>query len=225
MQSIRTQMKGISENYNDAKGPTDEMRRAGDLASARASQKTRDEITKQGAEAGLKNPLKAKFKIEVTFGPKRTIPGPNLLGIQIWESGKRLNGGGDDLSFWCQNLKAKEGCWGVITSDNIRGGIAVCPHCQKMVNANLLTNMKIGRVTTQNLSKLLEHTFRSLGHSADIYLKYDQTDIRVLAMERQKGRNVARRLKGMHIYPLKHIIKETANGASLRDRFFAFLCS
>lgn len=225
MDSIRNSMKGISQNFNDATGPTDNMRMVGDLAAARAAQKTRDELVKQGAEAGLKEGLKARFKIEVTFGPKRTIPGPNLLGIQIWESGKRLNGGGDDLAFWCKSLKSDEGCWNVITSDNIRGGIAVCPSCQRMVNAELLTNMKIGRVTTKNLSVLLEKTFRSLGHSADIYLKYDQQDIRVLAMERQKGRNVARRLKGMHIYPLKNILKDTANGTNLANRIHAFLTS
>lgn len=225
MESIRNSMKGISQNFEDAKGPSETMRIAGDLTASRAAQKTRDEITKQGAEAGLKDPLKAKFKIEVTFAPQRTITGPNLLGIQIWESGKRLNGGGDDLSFWCQNLKAKEGCWGVITSDNIRGGIAVCPHCQKMVNAALLTNMKIGRITMKALSELLEKTFRQLGHSADIYLKYDKQDIRVLAMERQKGKDVARRLKGMHIFPLRNIIKDSANGAGLAKLFFAFLTS
>lgn len=206
-------------------GPTEEMRRAGDLTAQRASQKTRDEITKQGEEHGLKDAIRAKFKIEVTFGPKRTIHGPNLLGIQIWESGKRLNGGGDDLSFWCQSLEGKEGCWGVITSDNIRGGVAMCPHCKRMVNADLLTNMKIGRVSTKSLAGILEKTFRQVGHNADIYLKYDRQDIRVLAMERLKGRDVARRLKGMHIYPLKNILKDTANGADLTNRILAFLTS
>lgn len=225
MDSIRSQMKGISQNYDDAGGPTEHMRVVGDLAASRAAQKTRDELTKQGAETGLKEQLRAKFKIEVTFGPKRTIPGPNLLGIQIWESGKRLNGGGDDLSFWCLSRKSNEGCGSVITSDNIRGGIAVCPSCQRMVNAELLTNMKIGKITTKDLSVVIEKIFRGLGHNADIYLKYDQQDIRVLAMERQKGRNVARRLKGMHIYPLRNILKDTANGASLAPRILAFLTS
>lgn len=213
------------ENADPSSGPTDDMRKFGDLAAERAAQKTRDEITQQGKEVGLKDPLKAKYKIEVTFGPKRTIPGPNLLGIQVWESGKHMNGGGDDLAFWCQSTKTNEGCWGIITSDNIRGGAAVCPSCQRMVNADLLVNMKIGKITTQALAATLERHFRALGSSADIYLKYDRQDIRTLAMERQKGRDVARRLKGMHIYPLKNILRDTQHGADLTKRIHAFLTS
>lgn len=201
-------------------GPTPEMRDFAERLDRSSTGKPVD-----GKEVGLSNEMRAKFKIEVTFGEGRTSAGPNLVGIQVWESGRRLNGGGDDLAFWCRSIKDDIGCWGIITSDNIRGGIAICPSCQKGVNANLLTNMKIGRVTTRNLSADLVKLFRDLGSNADIYLKYHKTDIRFAAMERAKGPAVARRLKGMHIYPLKNILKDTAHGAELSGRFHAFLTS
>lgn len=211
---------------DQAPGLTPEMRRAGDEASMREAQKSRDAIVKGGQEAGMGEPaIRAKFKIEVMFSKGRTSPGPNLVGIQVWESGKRLNGGGDDLSFWCQSTESNEGCWGIITSENLRGGIALCPHCKRAVNADLLTNMKIGRVTTKNLSDTLEKLFRQLNSDADLYLKYDKKDMRYLAMERAKGPEVAKRLRGMHIYPLKNILRDTAHGAAVNGRFHAFLTS
>lgn len=220
---------GVREMMNlpsdEAPGLTSDMRRAGDLAAMRAAQKSRDEIVAGGKQAGLQDSIRAKFKIEVTFGAGRTTVGPNLVGIQVWESGKRLNGGGDDLAFWCQSTETNEGCWAIITSDNVRGGIGLCPSCKRAVNADLLTNMRIGRVSTKNLSNDLEKIFRDLGSNADIYLKYHQTDMRYLAMERAKGNNVAKRLKGMHIYPLRNILSDTAHGAAVAGRFHSFLTS
>jgi hypothetical protein len=94
-----------------------------------------------------------------------------------------------------------------------------------MVNAEMLTSMKIGRVTMTNLAAELVALFHQLGSSADIYLKYSKTDVRYIALERAKGPEVARRLKGLAIYPLKNILKDTSNGADLGKRFFAFLTS
>lgn len=190
------------------------------LRSLQSEKKQDQELYKN-----LNGEIRAKYKIEVTFGPGRTSLGPNLVGIQVWESGKRLNGGGDDLAFWCRSTESDDGCWGIITSDNMRGGIAICPSCQRAVNADLLTNMKVGRVTTKNLSVDLEKLFRFLGSNADIYLKFHKTDIRYTVMQRSKGPDVARRLKGMHIYPLKNVLRDTSQGAALIGRFYAFLTS
>jgi hypothetical protein len=44
-------------------------------------------------------------------------------------------------------------------------------------------------------------------------------------MEQAKGPEAAARLKGMHIYPLKNILKDTAHGADLTKRFLTFLTS
>ncbi len=199
---------------------TTEQREARRVKSLSSEKKQDPELYKN-----LDGEIRAKYKIEVTFGEGRTSNGPNLVGIQVWESGKRLNGGGDDLAFWCRSTESEEGCWGLITSNNVRGGIAYCGNCQRAVNADLLTNMKIGRVITKNLSADLEKLFRYLDSNADLYLKFHKTDIRYIAMERAKGHEAARRLKGMHIYPLKNILKDISNGASLLGRFQAFLTS
>lgn len=206
---------------------TKQMEEFAERTAHSASQKTAGQLAKQAKEVGLDGPVRAKWKIEVTFSEKRTTHGPNLFGVQIWESGRRLNGGGDDLTFWClsNDPDSQEGCGATITSDNIKGQVAFCPSCKRAVNAEMLTNMKVGRMTTKMLATEIEKMFRKLDSNADIYIKYHKTDIRYIAMERAKGPDTARRLKGMHIYPLKNILRDTANGASLHGRLVAFLTS
>jgi hypothetical protein len=75
------------------------------------------------------------------------------------------------------------------------------------------------------LAKELTKIFHSLGGNADVYLKFHKTDVRYLALERDKGPDVARRLKGLAIYPLRNILKDTAAGADLTSRFKAFITS
>lgn len=218
--SLRDKLKGMPS------GPTDDMRLAGDLASQRAAQKTRDELTKIGAEVGMGElTIRAKYKIEVIFGENRTLQGPNIITLKLWESGRRLNGGGDDLAFWCMNEKGTQGCGKIITSDHIKNGIGFCPHCKMGVNARLLVDGRVGVWATKNLSVILEKLFRELDSSADIYVKYHKKDPRFIAMMKADGPETAKRLKGMHIYPLKNILKDTANGSSLSNRFNAFLTS
>lgn len=176
-------------------------------------------------EKTLGGEITAKYKIEVTFVKNRNLSGLNHVGIQIWESGKRFHGGGDELMFWCKDNREghDEGCWAPIPGDFIHGGMAYCPSCKRTVNPELLTNMRIGNVYMDSLSKELVKIFRSLGSNADIYLKFHKTDVRYIAMERAKGPDVARRLKGMAIYPLKNIIKDTEHGSDLSKRFKAFI--
>jgi hypothetical protein len=187
----------------------------------------------QELERNLAGEIRAKYKIEVTFaGPDekthykgRTVKGPNRLGVRIWESGKRFHGGGDELAFWCLSEDGSKGCGKVIPSDCIRGGVALCPHCNRAVNAELLTDERVGFFSSQSLAQELTKLFRELGSNADIYLKYHKTDIHYIAMERDRGPDVAARLKGMHIYPLKNILVDTSNGADVTKRFYAFVCS
>lgn len=204
---------------------TPHMRAFADRVAASAAKKSSGEIVEQGKAVGLKNEIRAKYKIEVMFGPGRTTAGPNRFGVSLWESGKRLNGGGDDLAFWCISESQNEGCGGIIISEHVRGGIAFCPHCKRAVNAEMLTQLRIGFMTTDNLATELEKLFRRLDSNADIYLKYDKKDMRVVAMEKAHGSEKARRLRGLHIYPLKNILKDTAAGASLQGRIKAFLTS
>src|SRR5258708_6811839 len=157
-------------------------------------------------DLGLPTEIRAKYKIELTFGPKRTVTGPNRVGIQLWESGKKFHGGGDDLMFFCKDNRAGQdtGCWSPISSDHIKNGIAFCQKCNMAINADHLTNMSIGYVSSKFLSEELAKLFHRLNANADIYIKYHKTDVRYQAMARAKGPDVAARLKGMHIYPLKN---------------------
>lgn len=188
----------------------------------RSLNKTPDETL---AELGAKPEIRAKYKIEVMFEKDRTTLGPNLLGIQLWESGRMFHGGGDQLMYWCMDTETNMGCKAPISGDFIQGDIIFCPSCQRTILGPRSTNMRVLRVTTKVLAEELASLFVTLGHNADIYLKYHKTDVHYLAMEKAKGNTTAKRLKGMHIYPLKNILKDTANGAEISGRFFAFLTS
>jgi hypothetical protein len=202
---------------------------------ARRRESLRNEKKTDGLmETQLGGEVRAKFKIEVEFlgpdekgYPGRTSKGPNRLGVKVWESGKKFHGGGDELMFWClSSLKGvRGGCGGIMSGDNIRNGVAMCPHCKNMMNLDAMTDTRVGNFSNQTLAKELVQLFRSLGSDCDIYIKFHKTDIHYIAMERDKGPEVAKRLKGMHIYPLKNILKDTASGADLAKRFYAFLNS
>lgn len=170
-----------------------------------------------------KQDIRGKYKIEVMFDKNRTSLGPNLLGIQLWESGKKFNGDGDEMMYWCMDLKTNQGCKSPIPADSIKGPFAMCPSCKQGIMIEHATNMRVLRVSTRVLADELASLFRKVGQNADIYVKYNRDDPHYIAMEKSSGAAVAKKLRGMHIYPLKNILKETMNGASLEDRFFAFL--
>jgi len=165
--------------------------------------------------------IRAPFKLEIMFGPKRTVNGPNICLLQAMESGKRLNGGGDELVYWCKDLDSDAGCWGPIVGDNISMGLAFCKECGT-VNAEKLTGQRIMNVTTRRLAEHVATIWRQLGMNADIYCKYDPKDIRVEIMEKKVGAAKAHELRGLFIYSLKNILRDTLVGASVEDRFEAF---
>lgn len=194
--------------------------------ASKNAKKTLADITEQ---TGITSDGKivAKYKIEVLFGPGRTTAGPNPVRIMCWESGKKFHGGGDESMFFCKDgtIENGEGCWNPIPSDQVKNGVAFCLHCNRAINADKLAMQKEGKVTTRALSDELVRIFRQLGSNADIYCKFNKDDIHYVAMLRHRGDAVAKRLLGLHIYPLKNIIKETNSGADLGKRFFAFLTS
>ena len=165
--------------------------------------------------------VRAVFKIEIMFGDKRTVNGPNVSVVQAYESGRRLHGGGDELVYWCKDVESDDGCWGPIIGDNISRGLAFCPTCGT-VNAEKLTGQRFMKVTTQRLAEHVAAIWRQLGMNADIYCKYDPKDIRVEIMEKKVGAARAHELRGLFIYPLANILKDTAAGSSLESRFEAF---
>jgi hypothetical protein len=109
------------------------------------------------------------------------------------------------------------------------GSSVVCRKCTMTWPETKLVGELFFVLTSQNWAKVLERWFLLVGSKADIYLKYHRDDIRTqaaLEQERQKGGdllNKARNNRGMHIYPLHNIIRDTSNGANLQDRFLAFV--
>lgn len=218
-----------------ARGEVDENTRLAVEASKRGAEKynTEEKAQKAMAEAGLTQEIRARFKIEISFGAGRTTAGPNLVGIQIWESGKKLHGGGDELMYYCQILdpNKSDGCWSAISGDNIGYNqqtgeeIAFCSKCMRKWDPSKLTTMRVFRLPTRKIAEIIETMFRQLQSNADIYCKYHPTDIRYQAMLKEKGLAKARKLKGMHMYRLHNILKDTGAGADLQGRIFAFLSS
>jgi hypothetical protein len=207
-----------SDRDFDATKLSPEQRRTYDAAAKAANMKIGD--TELGRQI-LKTEIRAKYKIEVMFGPNRTSNGPNAVCIQAFESGKRFHGGGDDLMYWCKDVNSDSGCWSPITGDRIAGGVAFCFNCGRL-NAERLTCQRFMNVTTQTLADHVAKIWRQLESSADIYCKYNKDDFRYIAIEKKRGSEEARRLRGLFIYPLKNILKDTAAGASVEGRFASF---
>ena len=166
----------------------------------------------------------ARYKIEILFGTDRTVTGPNTYCLQAFESGKRFHGGGDELMYWCKDVREghDEGCWSPILGDNVFRGVAFCAKCSAQINANYLTGQRYGNVPTKVLAEHVAGIWRQLGMSADIYCKYDRQDMRMEIMEKKVGAARAHELRGLFIYPLRNILSETAAGASVESRFEAF---
>lgn len=169
--------------------------------------------------------IRAGYKIEIMFGPKRSPQGPNNVVIQLYESGRRLNGDADDRMYWCRDvvMGSNLGCGKPIPSGAIQGGVAYCPSCQKAIRADMLTGEQYHRITTQNLAAKTVTLFHDLRDNADIYCKYSPGDVRYQAVLKERGFEKARQLRGLFIYPLKNILKDISTGSSLSSRFRAFL--
>ena len=185
---------------------------------------------------------KAQYKIEIHFGKDRTTSGPNVGGISVYESGNRLNGEGDELMYMCAERdkglalnapgvkdyevrKGTQGCGSFIPGSLLKTGFACCPKCENIVVSENLTSVILFNLTTEALAEKLVKYFNQLEFNADIYLKYHPTDIRYSALVDAHGLDKGRMLRGLTIYPLKNIIKDTNAGSSLKSRFIALLSS
>lgn len=153
---------------------------------------------------------KAKYKIEVQFMKARSSQAhvPNLFNVQVWESGRRLHGGGDQRMVFCgywpgQGFHGEEECCKPIEDSNFAVNHLVCPHCQReqfldpetkkahiqaaledgqdtsgLLRMPIVNPMLVGKLSPAPMSRLLAKIFRNLGSSADIYVKFHPTDIR-----------------------------------------------
>jgi hypothetical protein len=167
----------------------------------------------------------ATYKIEIQFGKERSMMRPFAGALSLYLSGTKLNGGGDEKLYLCP----KEGCKGIIYPKERLGAQVMCRECEMMWPENSLIGELFFRLTAQDWASVLLNYFQRLEHRADIYLKYHPTDIRAQTEAEIAGKkkgelvNKARNSRGLHIYPLRNIIRDTSNGADLYGRFKAFI--
>lgn len=198
-----------------------------------------DEAEKTAAEMATR----AKYKIQIWFRSERSLHTPATYSLSFWESGKRLHGGGDEMLFICRRhadapkispfamanaAKRKQvsesGCGGMISGDQISPeGIVVCPHCLLQHRTDQIGDSIFYKTSINNAATILANWWRKLGCNADIYAKYSPTDPRTVMMSRTYSPRKAREKKGLTIYPLANILKDTLSGATLESRMRAFI--
>lgn len=198
-----------------------------------------EEIEVETAKTAAEMEKKARFKIQLFFQSERSDKKPMAFTLSVWESGKRLHGGGDECLFICRRqrgalakpfdvmgkeVKNQMGCGGFISGDLVSDdGKMVCPHCMLAHTSSEVGDSVFFRLSADKAASVLEQWWHRLGCDADIYMKYSPRDIRVRMMQDAYGVRKARELKGMTIYPLENILKDTSNGTSVHSRFRALL--
>jgi hypothetical protein len=183
----------------------------------------------------LQGQIRAKYKIEVVFGKNRTSRGAAFAGAtSLWLSGTKFHGGGDEKLYECPNPE----CGALIfphqiTQQTVESGefcsISLCGHCGRRWKSEETIGERFFKLTEQDWAFAILRQIQKLELNADIYLKYSPTDIRyqaMMEMARQRGGEEiakARKNRGLHIYPLKNIIKDTKHGADLYKRIRTFI--
>lgn len=193
----------------------------------------------------LDGDLRALHKIQINFGPGRSALKDFKALITLWESGKHFHGGGDGQMYTCMDHRVFNnhptvapsalplmrsmqkgptdwGCGGGITGADINGPLAMCPTCKNLIQIENLTGQMPFNGSAGELAELVTIIFHKLKDDADIYCKYDRTDIRYEMQKARDGVEKAHQLRGLFIYPLNRIMKDVTAGASLEGRFKAF---
>lgn len=186
--------------------------------------------------------VRATYKLEVQFGKGRTSGGLPFAGVMsAWLSGSKFHGGGDEKIFECPTPEC--GAWilprqisqrTVVRKIDGRDverfmSLSFCGKCGQVHDSASTIGERFFKLTEQNWAHAILHMFRRLDLDSDIYLKYHPLDVRyqtMLEMARDRGgEEIAkvRRNRGLHIYPLKNIIKDTKHGSELYGRIRAFI--
>lgn len=193
----------------------------------------------------IESDIRAGHKIQINFGPGRSALKDFKTLVTLWESGKHFHGGGDGQIYTCmdhrvfnnnsttppsalplmramQREKTDWGCGGPITGADIRGPVALCPTCKGLIQIEYMTGQMPFYGSAGELAELVAIIFHKLRDDADIYCKYDRTDIRYEMQKARDGVEKAHQLRGLFIYPLFRIMQDIGAGASLEGRFKAF---
>ncbi len=183
-------------------------------------------------DKALSDKKKAKYKLELMFTQSRSTWKPVRGVLSFWESGAKLHGGGDTKLYICPGKTlGRSGCEAFIPDMSQGYGHLLCPTCGTAWEGSQVLGEIIANNTPRNWAELLLKYFAKLGYNADIYLKHAPDDIRSIAMVEQEKQHHGDRLQKMrqrralHMYPLVNIVKDTAAGADLLGRLYAFLVS
>lgn len=192
------------------------------------AEKTAEEMSKR-----------SDYKIQIWFKSDRSMHKPIAYTLSFWESGKRLHGGGDEMMFICRRhshapklqpfdiamakTQSVRGCGKPIPGGLADSGIIVCPHCHVKHKPDQIGDSIFYRTTIDQAATILADWWRRLDCRADLYAKYSPLDPRSIMMAQNYDARTAREKKGLTIYPLQNILKDTLNGATIESRFKAFI--
>jgi len=178
--------------------------------------------------------IKAKYKLELTFGKSRSMQRPTPGILTFWANGSKFHGGGDEKIYLCpgKHLHVNE-CEKPIPELANSMGTLVCPSCGTLWKGEQVIGELMANLPLRKWSEVLYAHYRKFEYSCDIYLKYSSDDIRSVALAQKekatfKGsilleKTRARRAKS--IYPLKNLIKDANNGSDLLGRMYSFITS
>jgi len=193
---------------------------------------------------------KADYKIELVFDSRRSARLHKLVPfmVTIWESGKRLHGGGDDKMYWC----GYEDCGKPIKTANFAYMHTVCPSCNRELfldppskGAHIRSLNREGRqsdgiekipivvgerfcnLPPSKIADLLVKLWYQLEGKADVYFKHTARKIRYDAVHETTrdidNLEMARISRKPGIYTLKSIRKDIAAGSDLKKRFLSWI--
>jgi hypothetical protein len=203
---------------------------------------------------GLRPPqsVKALYKIEIHFGPDRTSLPHKLMAalVTIWESGRRLHGGGDEKMYWC----GYDDCGKPFSTDNFAYMHAVCPKCRRELHLDpqakqdhldylgrenlpvngmdklpIVVGEKLMKLPPPKIADFLTKTWYALDCNADIYLKFHPKDLRF--DKKNFGHEVIDRIETARtkrepvIYTLPRILADTSAGGDLKSHILAMITS
>lgn len=195
------------------------------------SEEEKDAVKKrmEAMDKLLAEQKKAKYKLELFFGEERSIHKAVPGILSFWESGTKFHGGGDAKIYFCPGkILRVNNCMAPIPFAFNAYGHLVCPTCQHTWQGEQVIGEVLGRHNMRDWALLLFQYFVRLEHNCDIYLKHAPDDIRSVAkleQERDRGGELLAksRKRALYIYPLRNIMVDTANGADLLRRIYAFL--
>jgi len=198
-----------------------------------------EKLEKAAQESAKEMAKRADYKIQIWFRSERSMHKPVAYSLSFWESGKRLHGGGDEMMFICRRhahapkLKpfdvayaktpSVRGCDGLIPGGLAESGVIVCPHCHVKHKPDQVGDSIFYRTSIDQAATVLAGWWRKIGGRADLYAKYNPNDPRSVMMAQNYDYRTAREKKGLTIYPLQNILKDTLNGATLESRIKAFI--